>query len=252
LAQQEPLSSVNNAIRILREFTNENDKELGITELSQRLGLAKSTIFRLVITLSGDNLVEKNTQTQKYHLGLGAFELGFAAYHGNELRLIGYPLVRKLMLNTRWAVHLGVYGHGDVVFLCKSVPEDHKGTISKIGKKAPGHCTASGKILLAHQSDQEIFRVMEEGLTQYTKKTIIDPNKSMEQLRNIRKVGYAVAFSEYKEDICSVAVPVYNDDNQVIAAIGIATVNKYLYPLQVQTYVKELKNCSRLITERLI
>ncbi|WP_165452197.1 IclR family transcriptional regulator [Paenibacillus thalictri] len=250
MAQQEPLSSVYNAIRILREFTLE-DKELGITELSQRLGLAKSTIFRLVNTLNGNNLVEKNMYTHKYHLGIGAFELGFAAYHGNELRLIAYPLLNKLMNTVREAVHLGVYDHGEVVFLCKRVPDNHKGTVSKIGKRIPSHCTASGKVLLAHQSDQEINRIIQLGLERYTQKTISDGGVLTEQLRDVRKNGYAIGMAEYNEGVCSIAVPVVNDNGRVIAAISLAMTKSYLYPVQIQNYVKDLKTYSRLITERL-
>ncbi|MED4602823.1 IclR family transcriptional regulator [Paenibacillus validus] len=250
MAQQVPLSSVYNAIRILREFTLE-DEELGITELSQRLGLAKSTIFRLVNTLYGNNLVEKNMHTHKYHLGIGAFELGFAAYHRNELRLIAYPLLNKLMSTVREAVHLAVYDHGEIVFLSKMVPDYHQGTVSKIGKRIPSYCSASGKVLLANQSEQEIDRVIQQGLYRHTPKTITDGQTLTEHLRDVLKNGYAIGLSEYNESVCSIAVPVYNDTGQVIAAISLAMIKSYLYPAQIQNYVKELKTYSRLITERL-
>lgn len=250
MSKQKPLSSVNNAIRILSELSFE-DKEMGITELSNRLELAKSTIFRLVSTLSGNNLVEQNVLTQKYHLGIGAFELGFAAYHGNKLRLVAYPLLHKLMTVVREAAHLGIYDQGEVLYLCKREPVNHQGTISKIGKRVPSHCTASGKILLSNQSNQEINRVIDKGLAKYTDKTIQDPDKMIAHLRDIRETGYATAISEYKEDVCSIAVPVFDDSKQMIAAISLATNNNYLYPLQIQNYVNELRRYSRLITERL-
>lgn len=250
LAQQEPLSSVNNAIRILREFTLE-DKELGITELSERLGLAKSTIFRLVSTLNGNNLVEKNKYTHKYHLGIGSFELGFAVYHGNELRSIATPLLNKLMTTYREAVHLGVYDRGEVVFLYKMVPDDHNGTVSKIGKRIPSYCSASGKVLLAVQSEQEIHRVIQQGLDRHTPKTITNGESLIEQLREVRKNGYSIGMSEYKDGICSIAVPVLSNTELVIAAVSLAVTKSYLYPEQVQNYVKDLKTYSRLITERL-
>jgi IclR family KDG regulon transcriptional repressor len=250
LSKQEPLSSVKNAIRILSELSLEN-REIGITELSHRMGLAKSTVFRLISTLSGNNLVEKNVLTQKYHLGIGAFELGFAAYHGNKLRSVAYPLLHKLMTVVREAAHLGIYDQGEVIFLCKREPDTHQGTISKIGKRVPSHCTASGKILLSNQSKQEINRVIDKGLTKYTDKTIQDSDKMITHLRDIREKGYATAISEYKEDVCSIAVPVFDDSEEMIAAISLATNKSYLYPLQIQNYVKVLKSYSRLITERL-
>jgi IclR family KDG regulon transcriptional repressor len=250
MATQDSLSSVYNAIRILREFTNE-EPELGITELSRRLGLAKSTVFRLMRTLNDDSLVEKNEKTQKYHLGITAFELGFAAYHGNELRMIAYPLLNKLLKVVREPVHLGVYDRGEIVFICKRIPESHKGTISKLGKRAPVHCIASGKVLLAHQSAEEIERVMQRGLNPYTAKTITSAEKMMHQLEDIRNIGYGVGFSEYNEGYSSVGVPVWNDQGEIVAAISVAVSKSYLYPNEVQNYVKEMKMYSRLITERL-
>jgi IclR family KDG regulon transcriptional repressor len=250
MPQQESLSSVYNAIRILREFTNE-EPELGITELSRRLGLAKSTVFRLIRTLNDDNLVEQNEKTQKYHLGITAFELGFAAYHGNELRMIAYPLLNKLLKVLREPVHLGVYDRGEILFLCKRIPESHNGTISRLGKRAPSYCIASGKVLLASQKQEEIERVLTNGLKAYTTKTITEPGKLREQLQEIRRMGYAVAFSEYNEGYSSVAVPVYNDVGGVSAAISVALSTSFLYPNQVQNYVNEMKMYSRLITERL-
>lgn len=250
MARQEPLSSVYNAIRILREFTNE-EQELGITELSKRLGLAKSTVFRLINTLSCDNLVEKNFKTQKYHLGIAAFELGFAAYHGNELRLIAYPLLNKLMKVLREAVHLGVYDRGEVVFLCKRNPDTHNETVSQIGKRVPSYCTASGKILLAFQPEAEIQRIIRKGLKPYASKTITDPEKLAENLEQVKNTGFSVALCEYSEGISSVAVPVYNDAGQVIGAVSVAISRSYLFPHQIQNYVNEMKVYSRLITERL-
>lgn len=250
MAKQEPLSSVTNALRILREFTKE-DKEFGITELSNRLGLAKSTIFRLVNTLNKDDLLKKNDETNKYYLGIGAFELGFAAYHRNELRLIAYPLLTKLMANVRETVHLAVYNNGEVIYLSKMAPDNEKFTITQIGRRSPSHCTASGKILLAHQMEQEIDRVIESGLKKYADKTIVNAEELRKQLRDVRKNGYAISNSEYKDGVISIGVPVYNFYGTVIAAISLTMAKTFLYPLQIQTYVKELKQISKIITERL-
>lgn len=250
MSRQKPLSSVDNAILVLRELSFE-DNGLGLTELSNRLGIAKSTVYRLVSTLNGSSLVEKNVLTQKYHLGIGTFELGFAAYHGNKLILVAFPLLHKLMTVINEAAHLGIYDRGEVVFLCKREPVTHQGTISKIGKRVPSHCTASGKILLSNQSNQEINRIINNGLTKYTDQTIQDPDKMIAQLQKIRETGYSTGISEYKTDVCSIAVPVFDDYKQMIASISLATNRSYLSPLQIQNYVNELKKYSRLITERL-
>ncbi|GGG01067.1 IclR family transcriptional regulator [Paenibacillus abyssi] len=248
--QIETLSSVHNAMRILKEFTLEQP-ELGISELSGRLGLAKSTVFRLIKTLTENNLVEQNPRNQKYHLGIAAFELGFTVYHEMELRTVALPLLDKLMRSIRRTVHLGVYDNGGVVYIIKRIPEDHQGTISKIGKRVPPHCTASGKILLAHQCEEEMERVCSLGLEAHTGKTVTKVDVLKEQLMQVKQKGYAVCYEELKPGICSAAVPVFNDDNEVIAAVSLTGTPAQFLPAQVQSYIKDMRTYSRLITERM-
>lgn len=244
------LSSVHNAIRILQTFSL-SETELGISELSMRLGLAKSTVFRLMKTLNAANLVEKNDETQKYHLGIAAFELGFIVYHSMELRRIAFPILEKLAKSIRRVVRLGVYDNGGVVYLCKRIHDDNNGTISKIGERVPSYCTAIGKVLLAHQDEEEIERVIHGSLTAYTNKTIVSPHKLKQQMIDIKNRGYAVTMEELRKGISSVAVPVYNDMGKIIAAISITGSKFHFYPNHIQQYVNELRTCSRLITERL-
>lgn len=244
------LSSVHNAVRILREFSL-GEKELGISELSQRLGLAKSTVFRLMKTLHEDHLVEKNPESQKYYLGLTAFELGFNVYHSMEIRSVAMPLLDKLMKSVRRVTRVAVYHQGGAVYIIRRTPENDKSTISRIGNRVPSYCTAVGKVLLSHQDQAEIDRVLGNGLKVYTSKTIVCPETLNNQLKQIKEAGYAITNEELREGVCSVAVPIYNDAKEVIAAISITGLKPHFYHSQINQYIKELKNCSRLITEQL-
>ncbi|OMP65714.1 IclR family transcriptional regulator [Domibacillus epiphyticus] len=246
----EVLSSVHNAIRILQTFSL-SEPELGISELSVRLGLAKSTVYRLMKTLNESNLVEQNKETQKYHLGIAAFELGFTVYHSMELRRVALPILEKLSSTLRKVARLAVYDNGGIVYLCKRVHDDDNGTVSKIGDRAPSHCTAIGKMLLANQNEQEINRVLEGSLPAYTDKTITSPLQLKNQILEIQQKGYAITREELREGISSAAVPVHNDLGKMIAAISVTGSKFHFKPDQVQQYVREMRNCSRLITERL-
>ncbi|WP_185805362.1 IclR family transcriptional regulator [Bacillus canaveralius] len=244
------LSSVHNAIRILQTFST-SETELGISELSVRLDLAKSTVFRLIRTLSEANLVEKNIETQKYQLGIAAFQLGFIVYHSMELRRIALPILDKLAKSIRRVIRLGVYDNGGAVYICKRMPEDDDATISKIGDRVPSHCTAIGKMLLANQSEMEIERVITNGLPRYTKKTIVSPNELRQHMSDIKKKGYALTMEELRTGVSSVAVPVQNDMGKIVGAISITGPKSLFYPNQIDQYVRELRHCSRQITERM-
>ncbi|MCL6592381.1 MAG: helix-turn-helix domain-containing protein, partial [Alicyclobacillus sp.] len=145
--QQAHLSSVFNAIRILQEFSDETP-ELGISELSVRLGLAKSTVFRLIRTLREAHLIEQNEESRKYRLGLGAFVIGSIVYRKLEIRAKSFPLLVDLMHSVRRVVRMGIYDDGSVVYLCK-LPEDKEtARFSSVGKRVACHSTAIGKVLL--------------------------------------------------------------------------------------------------------
>ena len=248
--EQKVLSSVHNAIRILREFSLA-EKELGISELSQRLGLAKSTVFRLMKTLHEDHLVEKNEETQKYHLGLTAFEIGFNVYHTLEIRLVALPLLDRLMHSVRKVVRLGVYNQGGVVYIIRRAPENDVSTVSKIGNRVPAYCTAIGKVLLAHKPEEEIDKVLSAPLKAYTPRTVVSPGELRKQLAEIKQAGYAVTSEELRPGVSSVAVPIFNDAGDAIAALSVTGMKSFFYTAQINYYVKELKTYSRLITEKL-
>ncbi|GAB7389140.1 IclR family transcriptional regulator [Bacillaceae bacterium] len=244
------LSSVRNAIRILREFS-QDEPELGITELSLRLDISKSSVHRLLKTLSEENLVKKNKKTRKYHLWLAAFEIGSVVYNGLEVCQTALPLLKKMTQTVPGVIQLVIYDHGEIVYLLK-LPEDKETRIfNSMGKRVSAHCTASGKVLLAHQSEKEIARVLRGGLKACTCKTITSAEQLKRELKKIREQGFGTSREEFKLGICSLAVPVFNDRKQVVAAISATGPCPLFSPMKIPFYLKEMKTYSRLITEQL-
>jgi IclR family KDG regulon transcriptional repressor len=248
--EQESVSSVRKAMRILREFS-QDEPELGITQLSSRLGMPKSTVCRLIQILCEENMVQKNKQTRKYHLSLAAFEIGSVVYHEMELCQIALPLLKKMLPAVQGAIQMVAYDKGGVVYLFK-LPEDRDTKIlNTMGKRVPAHCTASGKMMLAHQDEAEIARVLQTELKAYTRETIIDPEQLRTELIKIKESGFAVSHGEFNGDMSSVAIPVYDDMSYALAAICVIRPSVYLSSAQVQLLVKEMKIYSRLINEQL-
>lgn len=247
---KESLSSVTNALKLLNEFSIE-ERELGISELSIRLGLAKSTVFRLMKSLREAKLVEKNEETKKYFLGIGAFELGFKVYHSLEIRKIALPYMEQLMERTRKVVRLAMYDKGGVVYLANRKPNDDELTMSDIGNRAPSYCTAVGRILLAHQSSQEINRVLSGNLEAYTDNTKTDPEEIKTELQKVIKSGYAITHGEMRQNVGSLAVPIYNDFGKVVGSLSLTGPQSYFNSFAMTNYLKELQTYSRLISENL-
>jgi IclR family KDG regulon transcriptional repressor len=249
--RQEHLSSVYNAIRILQSFSDE-EPELGITELSARLGLAKSTVFRLMRTLTETQLVEQVAESRKYRLGINTFVIGSIALRRMEIRVRAFPHLVDLLQRVRRVVRLGVYdGSGGVVYLVK-LPED-KATrsLSSVGKRVAAHCTAVGKVLLAYQSPEEQERVLSRPLWACTPKTITDPERLRHQLEQIRRQGYATTYEESTEGLSSVAVPVLSPEGEALAAISLTGSSNQFLANHLHHYLRELDLASRRIAEEL-
>src|SRR5687767_3250497 len=165
------LSSVANAMRLLKAFTDE-DYELGASELAKRLALAKSTVFRLASTLVTERILEQNTRDGRYRLGLVVFELGSLVRRKMDVSAEARPALRALMEKTGETAHLAVLDHRSAIYTNRVESRQAIRTAYGLGTRAPLHCTALGKALLAFQAKELIEEVIDDGLPRRTEKTI--------------------------------------------------------------------------------
>ena len=124
--------------------------ELGVTELSRRLEVHKSTAFRLCATLLERGMVEQNPATEKYRLGYGLVRLAGAVRAELDLSRAARPVLQSLAERSGETVNLAVL-QGDEVINIDQITAPHLVvTVNWIGKQTPLHCTSNGKVLLAH------------------------------------------------------------------------------------------------------
>ena len=215
------LRSVNNALAVLESFSIERP-ELGVTELSQTLGLGKSTIHRLLTSLAARGYVRKNPETERYCLGFKAFEVGSLAAGRGAIREIVAPFLRTLMLASKETVHLGVLDEWDVVYIDKIESDQPLQMYSRIGRRAPLHCTALGKVLLAWEPKEWIDRFLHRRLRAYTPSTRINPALLRQELEKIRATRHALDDVEFAVGLKCVAAPLFDHTRRVVASLGIA------------------------------
>src|ERR671922_3088962 len=158
------LSSVANSIRLLTSFSGE-ENELGITTLAGRLRLAKSTVHRLAATLSHAGFLEQNSETGKYRLGVALFELGALVRRRMDVANEARPKLRELLEKTGETVQLGIVDHFSVLYVYEMESRHAIRMAAAVGARAPLHCTAVGKVLLAFQPPEFVKRVLGNGLT---------------------------------------------------------------------------------------
>jgi IclR family KDG regulon transcriptional repressor len=244
------LSSVANSIRLLTSFSGEED-ELAITALAQRLGLAKSTVHRLAATLASAGFLEQNSENGRYRLGVALFELGALVRRRMDVANEARPHLRELLEKTGETVQLGIVDHYSVLYVYEMESRHAIRMAAAVGARAPLHCTAVGKVLLAFQSPEYLREMLERGATAFTPRTVTRRDAVLAMVEEVRGREYAVDDEESEEGLRAIAAPVRNHNGLVIAALGIAAPVQRMNKKVMQTSVPVVMASARAVSARL-
>lgn len=176
------LSSVSNALRILKSFSTFKPT-LKVSELSESLGLAKSTISRLLSTLAHEGFVVKDKKTGAYRLGISVLTLGGIVTNELEIHNEASPVMHKLVSETGETAHLAVLDGLSTIYIHKEECNHPVRILTHLGRKNPAYCTSSGKVLLAYDEKKLVEEIIRQGLKKYTANSISEPEKLLEELR---------------------------------------------------------------------
>jgi len=222
-----------------------------MTEISEKLGLYPSTTHRILDTLRHWGYVEQEPNNQRYQLGLKVIELGMAKLQQMDLAREATPYLKELVNQCNETVHLGVLEEGEVLYLAKEESSQTIRMCSYVGKRAPLHCTALGKILLAYMPEEERKKILEDReLPRLTEKTITDKEELKEELNKVKKQGFALDRGENEKDVRCIAAPIRNYQGKIIAAVSISG-PAYRVDIDKQNYLKEaLIEMSKKISKR--
>ncbi len=225
------LSSVTNAARLLKQFSA-RDREFGVSELARRLGLGKSTVHRLLVTLAEQNLVEQDEFTGKYRLGLAIYDLGAAVATGLDLHEAIMPSMEQLRAATGETVQVAVLDGRQVVYIERLDSPNTLRLFLEVGRRNWAHCTGTGKILLAFQPAIELEALLDgwelEAVTPFT---ITDHADLRAALKHIRAQGYAHNLGESEVGVLSVSGPIRDVSGGVRAAISVAGPQQRMEPM---------------------
>jgi DNA-binding IclR family transcriptional regulator len=214
------IRSVSKAMQVLCLL--EDAGELGVTEISRRLNVHKSTVSRLLATLERHGAVSRNAHTDKFGLGPRLISLAGAALHRIDLRTSAREHLARLAAETRETVNLAILD-GDQVVNIEKVPSAHSITdIGWIGRRTPLHCTATGKALIAHRSGAELRRLLGARPRRFTSRTICDWPALDAELAQVRRTGYAVGHEELEPGLVAIAAPIYGLGGRVEGAVSVS------------------------------
>jgi IclR family KDG regulon transcriptional repressor len=241
------LQSVIRTFQILEYLARNN--EAGITELANELGQSKSATFRFLSTLKSLGYVRQDSKKDKYKLTLRLFEISSKATEHDDVIKAARPVIEELASETGESVYLAVLERDAAVYIDKIDSAHLLRMFSHIGRSAPAHCTALGKVLLAWKSDDYVQRLYGAGgLTPYTRNTIADLGDLKQALASIRKSGVAFDNEEYEKGLKCIAAPIRNLKGEVIAAVSLAAASIRMPNSKMRQMKERILQASRKIS----
>lgn len=220
--REKPVQSVERSLRIL-ELLAEKGRPMSLSEISEMLNLKISTVHRLLKTLIMKGFAQQDPYTGKYQLGIKTFSIGNTALYTLDIRTVARPFLKRLETKYKETSNLAILDQGDVIYIDQVEAERMVKMIANLGRRAPSHSNAVGKVLLATLSDAELDRYFHnKPLTRFTLYTITSPEEFKKEIRKIRKNGYALDLEETEEGIRCVAAAIYDHQGKAVAAVGIS------------------------------
>jgi IclR family transcriptional regulator, KDG regulon repressor len=199
-----------------------NRGRLRLSDLSVATGLNITTTSRLLSALARFGFVEREEQTGRYALGYRFLELAQIVLEQTPLPEIANPILAGLMEETGETATLCVRHDDEAIVIARAECTNPLRTVAQIGHTGPLHCTAHGKVMLAYLSDTELARILNRGMPALTDLTITSPARMIEELAAIRTRGYAIDPGERELGLVSIAAPVRDAADRVVATCGVS------------------------------
>jgi DNA-binding IclR family transcriptional regulator len=208
-------------IAILEAFAP-GDIRLSLSEICRRADVPLSTGHRLVSELTGHEFLER-LPDRTYRIGLRLWRIGSQAATASGLRELALPYMENLYEATHENVQLAVRRGSRALYLERLRGPRSLPIVTRVAAELPLHSTGVGKVLLAYAPDDVVREVIASGLPAYTAKTVTEPERLRAGLAEIRRTGVCVTQDEMTMGARSIAAPVRDGSNAVVAALSLVT-----------------------------
>lgn len=222
MERENMVKSVSRALDIITLVSSKKGG-LGVTEIANQIDINKSSVYRILSTLVQYGYIEQDNETGRYKLGYKFLEISSKLLDSIDLRSEARPFLQELENLTNEVIHLVVYDQGEVVYIEKLEGNETLRMHSKVGKRAPMHCTSVGKAIIAHLPSSIVIDILDrKGMPVHTEKTITDKAEFLKELARVKKRGYALDLEENETGITCIAVPIFDHLGKAIAAVSVS------------------------------
>lgn len=245
------VQTLERSLDILEALAQANEP-LGVTEIGNRICLHKSTVHRILQTLCYRGYVEKEKENERYRIGIKIVELGMRFVNNLEIRKIAAPYLAELAKMLDEVVNLVLPDDGEVVYIDRTESSHVVSMQSKVGRRAPMHCTAVGKAILATLPEPEVLHILKtKGMIKNTPNTITNPEELLENLKEVRNNQIAVEIEENEVGIICIGTPVFDYSGRAIGAISVSGPASRIQEKGIGHIGQELKRIGQRISKNL-
>ena len=217
------IALTNKVFGVLEAFSGNPKAPITLEEITQSVGLAKTTVYRLLYSMKKIGYVDQNEQSGKYLLAAKFFELGRAVLPFQRVATLAMPLLENLRIRCGESVHVGVLDKGLLTYIAVLESQNPYRCAAVIGEMNYTHSTAIGKCLLAHRSEAEVEEIIRDhGLPKMARNTITNGTQLLEELRRVREQGVATNVEENIDGVICVAAPIRDQTGQTVAALSVS------------------------------
>jgi DNA-binding IclR family transcriptional regulator len=220
-AGSQTIATVERAADVLTMFARSEDTTLGVTEISQSLGLSKAAVHRILASLRTRHFVELDEASRRYTLGHASFELGLSYLAQVDVRSLAAPELAWLSRETEETATLSVLAGEGRIYGDQVTPPREIVMSVPLGQRFPLHAGSSSKALLAFLPGNEVDHYLGGPLEPLTASTRTDSGDLRADLDRIRGRGYATSAGERQAGATSVAAPVFDHSGRPVASISV-------------------------------
>jgi IclR family pca regulon transcriptional regulator len=215
------MTSLARGLHVIRAFAGV-DRRLTIADVSRATGLTRAVVRRCLYTLR--ELGYAATDGRAYFLQPRILNLGYAYLSTAPVPIAAQPVLEEMSEMLGEASSVAVLDDGAVVYVARAATKRIMSVTLGVGSRLPAYCTALGRVLLAHLTEEQATTELAKvEFVPHTKHTVTSRKKLEELLVSVRHDGYALNDQELEIGLRSIAVPVRNVVGSVVAAMNVST-----------------------------
>lgn len=220
MADPNYMTSLARGLEVIRGFSRDK-RRMSIAQLSHKTGISRAAVRRCLYTLRSLGYVSTE-DGRHYSLQPKLLGLGYAYLSSTPMVVTAQPFLDRVSEAVNESCSLGTLDGEDILYLARSVTSRIISVTLNVGSRLPSYCTSIGLVLLAHLPAGELEKYLSSAqLKPYTERTITSAARLREQLEQVRSQGYAIADQLMEVGVRSIAVPVRNAADIVVAGMNV-------------------------------